>query len=298
MRLLNTAIKMSLVCLIASLIARFLSLDYWITAGLLALLSIQLTRKDSMTVAIKRLVDAFFGLFLATILFIAFGYNFVVFSAFVLIFAYISWVMKMPEGIVPTLVLVTHLFNEGSFSFALLINAIALMVIAIGVALLFNLFYPASGEKEFRGYIRSIDQLLKDHLYMFSLLLRDTVNTADYQIHYNMLNKKINDAIDEAKLIDKDILFANDHRYLSYLEMRKEQINYVSHMYQHAMKIEYPHPFTTQIALFVQDLSMDIGLFNKAKDQINKLTEVRNNYKTSELPQTREAFETRAMLYQ
>lgn len=50
MRILHTAIKMTLVTVMAGLISKWIGLDYWLTGGVLALLSIQLTKKDSITI--------------------------------------------------------------------------------------------------------------------------------------------------------------------------------------------------------------------------------------------------------
>lgn len=298
MRILNTAIKMALACLIASLIAQFLGFQYWITSGVIAVLSIQLTKKDSFTVAIKRSLDAILGLLGATLFFVVFGYHFWVFSIFVLVFAYASFKLKIQEGIVPVLVLVTHLMAFGTFSLSLLLEEFAIMFIAVGVVLLFDLFYPISYQKEFNEHTKEIDRLLADHIFMFSLLLKDKVVKSDCEIHYQKLSERMAQAIQHAKLLDKDLLFQNDHSYLSYLEMRNAQKNHVNHMYQHATKIETSHPFILEIAYFVEQLSYDIGYYDKASGQLEKLNTLKLAYKKSDLPKTRPEFETRAMLYQ
>lgn len=298
MRLLHTAIKMSLVGVLASLIARFLLLDYWLTAGILAILSIHLTKRDSLILSVKRLFDAFYGIILSTLMFLAFGYHFWVYSLFVFIFAYTSWVLKIGEGIVPALVLVTHLLIEGSFSTGVILNASLLLIIALGIATLFNIIYPTSSEKELNGHVSTVDQLIRDHLFMLSILLKDPEYHDEYFRHYAMLDKKIQRTIDIVELVDKDLLFQNDHSYLAYFHMRKEQTSYIRHMYQQALKIQKLHPYAIQISEFVKDLSYDIGLYNKAIAQIRKLDLLQKWYKDATLPETREEFEIRATLYQ
>jgi uncharacterized membrane protein YgaE (UPF0421/DUF939 family) len=298
MRILNTAVKMALVSLISSLFARLLDLDFYLTAGLLALLSIHLTRKDSLDVTLKRLIDALLAISLASFMFLLFGYHFLVYSIFVLIFAYLSWVLKMPEGIVPALVLVTHLLNAGEFSLSVLVNTLALMFVALIVALPFNVFYPTVGIKKAQNYVNVIDGLLKDHLFMFSLLLKDIIEPVEYQKHHELLEVRITDVLKEARLVDKDILFLNDHRYLSYLEVRNMQFKHVNNMVRHALKIKENHPVAKEISEFIKEISYDVGLFNMAKPNLDKLEFLRQKYKLSTLPETRIEFETRAMLYQ
>lgn len=298
MRLLHTAIKMTIVGVLASLLASLLNVNFSITAGIIAILCINLTKRDSLTMSGKRLVGVLFGLILSTLLFLAFGYNFIVFSIFIFIYAYSSWVLKMPEGIVPGLVLVSHLLNEGTFSFSVLLNAVYIMLIAVGISTVFNILYPTISEKELNRHVESIDQLIRDHLYMLSLLIKDPGYKEEYYRHFQMLDRKISNLIDQVEIVDKDILFINDHRYLSYFHMRKEQASYIRHMYQQALKIQTIHPFAKDISTFILELSYDIGLYNRAITQLRKLDVMQKGYKNSELPKSRDEFETRSSLFQ
>lgn len=180
----------------------------------------------------------------------------------------------------------------------MLYNELSLIFIAIGIATLFNMFYPASSEKELEMHVDSIDHLVADHLYMLSLLLKDPDYNEEYYRHYNFLDHKIQEFIDIVELVDKDLLFQNDHSYLAYFHMRKEQTNYIRHMYQQALKIKKLHPFALEISKYVVTVSQDIGLYNKAVAQLRALDELQKQYKTSTLPKTREEFEIRATLYQ
>lgn len=298
MRLLNTAIKMSLVGVITSLVARFFGLEYWLTAGVLAILSIHLTKRDSLVISLRRLSGSLFALILATLFFLGFGYEFLVYSIFVFIFAYTSWMLRVSEGIVPGLVLVTHLLSRGTFDAKLLLNEILILVIAIGIASIFNIIYPTSSEKELNDHILSIDQMIRDHLYMLGLLLKDPSFSEEYYRHYSLLDRKIAKTIDIVELVDKDLLFSNDHSYLAYFHMRKEQSAYIRHMYNHALKIKSTHPIALEISKYVIQLTDHIGIYNKAIHQLKVLGEMQTKYKESPLPATREEFEIRASLYQ
>ena len=206
MRLLHTAIKMTVVGVIASLLANLFSLDYWITAGIIAILCINLNKMDSLTTSLKRLFGVLFGLTVSTLLFLAFGYNFLVFSIFIFIYTFTSWMLKMPEGIVPGLVLVSHLLNRGSFSFPVLLNAVAIILLAVGVSTIFNILYPTTSEKELNRHVESVDQLIRDHLYMLSILLKDPGYKEEYFRHFQLLDHKITKLIDLVEIVDKDIL--------------------------------------------------------------------------------------------
>lgn len=298
MRILNTTIKMTLVGVITSLIARALGIDYWLTAGIVAILSISLTKRDSITSSLRRVVDAIFGLMLSTLMFIAFGYTFLVFSIFTFLFVYVSFKLKLQEGIILSLVLVSHLLIEEAFNFNMIGNELAILFIAVGVAMIINTFYPQSSEKVLDRHVQSVDQLIRDHLFMLSLLLKDPEYHEEYYRHYAMLDRKIQSTIDEVELVDKDLLFQNDHSYLAYFHMRKEQSSYIRHMYQHALKIKNLHPYAQEISEYVKTLANDIGLYDRATGQLKRLDLLMQHYKQAQLPQTRDEFELRASLYQ
>lgn len=298
MRLLSTAIKMTFVGIVASLIAKSLTLEYWATTGIVGILSISLTKKDTLFSSFRRLIDALFGLMLATLMFLAFGYEFWVFGIFMFIFAYFSLTFKLQEGLVLTLVLVVHLLQHGRFDMYMIGNELLILFIAIGLAIIVNFVYPQSSEKRMIEHIVHIDGLIKDHLFMLSILLRDPEYQDEYHQHFIVLDKKINVTMDQIELYDKDLIFFNDHAYLAYFHMRREQSSYIRHMYQHALKLKYPHPFTHEISGFIKQLSYDIGQFDKATTQLRNLTTLREHYKQTTLPQTREEFELRASLYQ
>ncbi len=298
MRILHTTIKMSLVGIITSLVTRELGLEYWLTAGIVGLLSISMTKRDSLYSSARRVVDAIFGLMLSTLMFISFGYVFWVYAIFIIIFTFVSFKLKLNEGVVLSLVLVSHLLSEGEFNFNMIGNELAILLIAVGIAMLFNIFYPQSSEKELDKHVHSIDQLIRDHLFMLSILLKDPMYHDEYYRHFSVLDRKINQTIDEVELVDKDLLFSNDHSYLAYFHMRKEQSSYIRHMYQQALKIKQLHPFAMDISDYVKELANDIGLYDRATGQLKRLDLLMQYFKNSQLPTSREEFELRASLYQ
>lgn len=298
MRIFHTALKMTLVTLIAGLISKWIGLDYWLTGGVLALLSIQLTKKDSLIIAFRRIIDVFFGMILSILLFVIFGYEFWVFIAVVLIFSLVSFKLNISEGIVPALVIVTHLLAFGEFSFSFIVEESLLVIISIGTATLFNTLYPSLGESELIKYIHKIDQYIRDHLLMLSFLIKDPLHATTYNDHYMNLEVELKKVIHQIELLDKDLLFQNNQNYLSYAYMRKTQATYMKHMYDQASKIACVHENAIEISNFIKDLSHDVGLYDQSITPIKNIDALLEKYRSSELPKTRKEFESRAILYQ
>ncbi|AUD65428.1 hypothetical protein BK011_06885 [Tenericutes bacterium MZ-XQ] len=298
MRIVHTTIKMTLVTLVAGLISRWIGLEYWLTGGILALLSIQLTKKDSMIIAAKRILDVFYAMFLSIFLFWLFGYEFWVFIVLVFILVLSSFYFKIQEGIVPALVVVTHFLVKGSFSFEFLIEESLLVIVSIGIAMIFNTFYPTGGEKVLIKYIETIDGYMKDHLMMLSFLVKDPEYHETYSSYYNQLEQKLKSIIQQVEITDKNILFQNDQSYLAYVYMRSTQARYLNHMFEQAVKVKCIHPYAEEIAIFIKKLCFAIGHYDEGQKHLNTIHEMLSKYRLSDLPKTRDEFESRAILYQ
>lgn len=72
--------------IVTILIAQFLHLDYAVSAGMITMLSILETKRQSFRVAFKRLVATLIGLLIAYILFNILGINLFVFGLIILVF--------------------------------------------------------------------------------------------------------------------------------------------------------------------------------------------------------------------
>ncbi len=297
-RFVHTTIKMSLALIITTLIAYSLNLENAITAGILAVLFVQLTRKDSYINATKRIVDGLIALGLSTGFFLIFGYHLWGFMVFSIIFIGLSFALKISVGIVPSLVLVTHLLLEDSFSSAMLINAILLLIISAAIAMILNLVYPLNTYKYLSDTIKQIDHLTRQELSYLSEALNDLSLRKKANEKHIAIYAELKKSLDNAELMDKDLLFDNDHRHIAYIRMRHAQMERINRMYDLTLNIHTPHENAKKIAAYIDELVNDIGEKNKATFQLEKLNALKAHFKKSALPENRDAFETRAILFQ
>lgn len=295
---LTVVLQMTITAIVSYLIAYALKLDYAITAGILAILSTQLTKKESFSVAVKRSLDTVLGLSLASLMFVFFGYNVWVFWLFTFIFTVLSFTLNIEIGLVSVLVLVSHLLSHGEFSINVLVNEFAIMGIAIVVVLIYDLAFPSPSTKEFKVIIDEIDAVQKEHMDVIVQFLKKEINEFETNKHYKESLKLFNENYNKAIILDKDLLFQKDNQYLSYLEMRKRQMNNVNHIYQHGLKLTIEHENLNMIITFIEELILHVGYADQATSQKEKLKEMQTYYKKTKLPKTRDEFETRAMLYQ
>lgn len=103
-------IKMTVGFIAGMLIAKSLQLPYFYTAGVIAVLSLEPTRKVSLESGIIRIIDSLLALGLASLLFHSFGFDVVVLFIFVALFIPLSFLFRIDRGIVVSLVLVSQIY--------------------------------------------------------------------------------------------------------------------------------------------------------------------------------------------
>ena len=297
-RRIHLSIQMVLAGILTTLIAYFLELQYWQTSGVIAVLSINYTKKDTIKVAFNRLKDVVLALGLSTLLFYMIGYNLSVYLVFMVIFIVVSWVLNISEGIVVSLVLINHIWPLGHFDSALLLNEVYIFLLALVIALSINLLYPNYNLKKLDKNMALIDQYIQEHTFMLSLVLKDIAGYPIYKEHYNKIVAILDPLIIEADLLRKDQVLKKNYRYAEYLHMRKRQLEALNRMYDLTIRMKSSEPIIDEIAAYVKDLCYDIGSSNKAVEHLIKLEKYHQELETRALPKSRNEFITRAVLYQ
>lgn len=294
----HTIIKMALAMILTTLMALALQLTFAMTAGILAVLSIQLTKTDSFLVAFKRLLSAMAALILASGFFVLIDFSVWVFLGFSVGFIVLSFLLKLEAGIVPSLVLSSQLLQAGTWSWGILWDSLSILLLAVTVALAVNLLYPSHPSNILKKYTLTFDQYVRDALKLLSEVLLERQTTDDIKSVFTTLMDAFDARLKEAELANKDVLFDTDRFAISYLRMRHGQMLRLERMMSLALALKASHPHREAIGDYLVVLIEDIGLENKATAQKEKLTNLLDTFRQSALPATRLDFETRAILFQ
>lgn len=292
-----TTIKLVIVAVVSATIAYLAGFTDYILVGTIGILSVSLTKQDTIKDNVKRYIDVLLGLVLSALIFLVFGFNIYALILFLTIFIFLSYIFKINIGLIPALVLVKHLFDAHDISSLFMLERFGIITISVGSALVLSLLYPEFYNKRMEYYVNEVDNRLKDHLYMLAIYLVQRDNGPEYVKHYDLLNIKISELILAAETSDKDKLFDNDHRYLAYLYMRRNQLGYINNMYHSVKRIEKHHKYEKVISEYIKVLVEDIGIDDKATNQLKMLEDMKFKFREESLPKTRPEFETRALLF-
>ena len=298
MRHLHTAIQMIIVGLTTTLLAVAFNLEYAYTSGVIAILSINMTKKETIKVALRRTYGVLIALLVSTLFFVSFGYELWVYLIFIILFILALWILNIPEGIVVSLVLVIHLLTKKEFDIYLLLNELAIYGLGLVIALAVHLLYPKVNAKKIAKQVTQIDEYIKDHMFALSLYLKDLEGYEVYQKHAAHIKDSLTKALNEAETFEKNQVMSVSFDYRRYLLMRSQQLSILDHIYKLTSMIQSKEPITTDISAFVLNVCQDIGVENKATSQKKALKVFRDTLTKTELPKSRTEFESRAILYQ
>ena len=293
----SRTLKTGIGATIAISIAMTFGLKYGTAAGIITILSIQNTKRQSINLAIQRMGACFLALFLSTALFEILGFNSVVFGVFLMLFISLASMFKLKEGIVVSSVLVTHLLVEKTVTTALIVNEVALMTIGISVALLLNLYMP-SIEKKIKEDQVYIEDYIREILCHMSVALRQCAVSVKEEQLFSNLETRLILGRERAYRNLNNTLFSDSSYYVKYMDMRVQQLHALNNMRKHFERFSISYTQSMMIADFTLRVSESIHEYNTAEGLLKSLKLLRESFLTMELPKTREEFENRAMLYQ
>lgn len=281
-------------------IAQSLGLANFTAAGILTLLCIQKSRKQSISAAVSRAIACVASIIMSTLLFEAIGYKPYAFLILLLVFIPFAVWINVKEGIASSIVIVMHVYIHSHLEWAFLLNEVYIIMIGLGVALLINWYMP-SQDREISLLRQRIDGLfvtilhemavyLKNHEHMWSghelLTLSDELKKARYLATLEAENNR------RARRKDGiDYLSYFDHKQRQF-ELLQKMLPFISRIHSHG-ELEQ----SVRIGDFVERLSENLYQQSEAEELAQQLSRIRHFHKKTPLPDTREQFEDRANLF-
>lgn len=282
---------------IAIYIASFFNLSYATAAGIITILSVQNTKKDSIKLAAIRLGSTTLALLISSIIFYIFGFSAFSFGLYLLIFIPLASRLSMGDGIVMSSVLVTHLLIEKSISLSWMLNEYGLLIIGAGIALILNIHMP-SIEKEIKGDQERVECLMKKILINLSEGVRGEVAILDEENFYSDLDKTLKEGYKRAEILAHNNLTRDYNYYVKYMSMRRKQFESLKYMKNHISRVNKFYKQNNLIAALTELVSYEFDELNTGEELILDLEIYLKEFRSQELPKTREEFENRSSLYQ
>lgn len=288
--------KMSLAFFLAMSIAQMSSFQYAASAGIVAILTIQNTKKETLLICLKRILSFFVSLLSALFVFSLMGYNAFSFSVFLIIFIGFSFLFHLEDGIAMNAVITTHYLIEKSMSLYWIQNEMAIFMIGMSIGILINLYMP-SRQHQIRQSLERLDNQIKEILIRMSRCLMKEKKTGLLYQTFDDLLLKIDDMLLKAYEQMNNQLWKDTKYEVDYLLMRKRQLLVLKDIYDLMIQIEFNGKQVLLISQYFKEMAKEYHENNDVSHLKTNFDQLRWHFQQDELPKTRHEFENRAILY-
>lgn len=287
--------KIAFGSMMAIIIAQFIGLAYSTAAGIITLLSIQNTKKETIFVAMRRVASFVAAFIIAGVTFTLGGYRPLTFGIFLLIFVAVSYKFKLEDGISMNAVLMTHILVEQSIGVNWIINETLLLFIGSSIGVILNLYMPRM-EEDVIAFQRNVEETTKRIIENIASgingeALNDKENNFKYLFDVLKVAKK------KAYENMNNTLIGDTQYYIDYIAMRKTQTRILKKIYENIKLLSSIPKQSKPVSKFISKISLTYAEHNDAQDLIEELNVLKKYMKDEPLPATREEFENRAILF-
>jgi len=282
----------------ATLLAGQLTLDFPTSAGIIAMLSLLGTQRQTFYVAWKRIMTAVIGVIICLVVFNVFGYHIIALGIFELIFIPLAFLLKAKDGIVVNTVIAMHYLSYGVITPENIMNEMALLGIGIGFGIILNLHMP-DHEPHLIHAQEEIEETMKQFFLSISKELQEMkwVYGPD-DIAFKALEQKIKYAKNKAINAQENFIFTDRHDYVSYFQMRLDQFYWMLYMQQHFEKIFVTQKEAMTLSRFTFDMAHQFTPKNDASLLLLELQGMREDFLRKDIPKEMMIFENYASLFQ
>ncbi len=289
--------KTAVAAVAAMYIANGADLSYPLSAGLLAVLGVDVTRKRGIVSATQRFVASVVGLLIGTALFLLFGFQTWVIGLFILLAYPLLARVKLKDGIITSSVIVLHVFTEGRVHMEILLNEIVLLVIGLGCATIVNMIYMPGAEDRLADMRVRTEMLFSAIFQAFARHLRNPHTMWD-GMEYSDAAAAVERGLALATRADENSLFRHEQYWQVYFHMRRTQLESIGRMMGMVAQIYDKLPQAVLTAQVFEELSEDVKAdvyTGRAEAELKELEAV---FRAMALPATREEFELRSAVLQ
>ncbi len=290
------SIKIALAAVFSIAVAAELGLRYSATAGIITVLSIQNTKRETLRSARNRTLAFLCALLLAAGAFQLLDFTFMAFAAYLLLFSLICLYAGWGEAIAMDSVLITHFLSEQSMSASLIVNETGLLLIGTTAGVLVNL-HLRKKESTFQKIADDVDLQIKEILKNMAHWLLKEDKSGYGPDCLKQLQKSLKLARICALNNYNNSLMKKDTYEMDYIRMREQQSILLKEIYENIKSISYLPKQAEQVAKLLEGIERGYHKNNTVEGLLQDLNLLFMDIKQQELPVSREEFEARALLF-
>lgn len=290
-------LKIAVGSCMAVAVAKFFELPYATSAGIVTLLTVQNTRRDTIRLAAERLLSFLLSVLLVFVCFRYIGkLEWVNYGVYIFLMVHVCYFFGWENTISVNAVMGTHYLLTPDYSLNFAASELAVIAIGTALALLMNWHMP-SNLKILREDIRKAEDDMQQVLQELACYLEGKLDGAHIWLDLDQLEQSIHRGLDRAHEHAHNTLSEEDHYYIEYMEMRLQQCALLQAIRHRVWKIDGMPEQAKIISDYLRYLAPYVHEKNIPDRQSADLQQVFDQMKQQPLPESRDEFESRAILY-
>ncbi len=288
--------KISIAVAMAIGIANLLHLEFAISAGIVAILTILPTKRETVKTAAERLLAFLIAMGIAYVCFEVLGTNQWAFMVYILPYAFICCLKKWNAAIAMNSVLISHFISLGSMNVHTITNELLIFGVGVGIGIFMNL-HLQSDRTAIRTLKKQTDEQIAKILERMGERINDK-NLTDYNGEcFKALEHIIRDAKNTAEINYKNQLKSQRDKDAEYISMRNRQYSVLREMYKMVSTLEATPRTARVIADFFDNMAEAFHENNDCKLLLEQFRKMDAYMEEQPLPENRQEFEDRARLF-
>ena len=291
-----TALKITVAAAVACYIADLIGLQFGVSAGIVAILSVLPTKKETVRTAIDRLLAFLAALMIAFCCYGVLGFNLTAFCLYLLVFLIFCRLLGFYSAMAMDSVLISHFLTMGNMDVHSVLNEAGLFLIGTLMGIAVNLTLRKDSKKT-EELMQKTDEKIRHILLRASERIMD----ADLKDYDGTCLVELDDLLDKSykqALTDyKNDLIDPVDIDLKYIGMRRKQGEILSEIYRNVSEIKTTPDTAATISAFLRKISDQYGRENDVTGLLDETYKMIRRFKELPLPETREEFEDRARLF-
>jgi uncharacterized membrane protein YgaE (UPF0421/DUF939 family) len=294
-------------CTLAIFLCNVLGLNNASSAGIITLLSLQNTKKETVFTALRRGWAFAMAVLIAFGCFSLLGYTLLAFGAYILIFVFVCRVFALENAIAICSVLVTHFWLSKNMAWVLIWNEALLLFLGAGIGILLNLFLPRQigtirkgqrqVEEQFRRILSQMAQNIVTGISGEEHYPANTTITEEIENRFAALEQTLLQVQKHAEAVAGNTLTMDARYYSQYSEMRNNQVNVLRRMQEDISRLRCIPEQAYPIAMLLEETAASFHEYNNSELLLDRVHALREDFRESDLPKERAEFEDRAMLF-
>ena len=289
-------IKIAGASILSILLATIFHLDFAVSAGIITILTIQPTKRETLQTAAGRCYAFIAALAIAFTSFTLFGYTLTAFMIYLFFFILCCQLFGWYSSMAMNSVLISHFLTFGNMNLTSILNEIFIFTIGVGIGIIANLHLRKNA-----GYILKLQQETDTQIKQILKKMSERIMYQDVSDYNEQSFRELKSSLRKAQAIAdqnyKNQFDKNDTYGIDYLQMRDKQYHVLYEMYKSTRTLE-----TTPItAKTVSDLFLEISenyhRNNTATELLEHFYKIQKEMKEKPLPTKRKEFEDRARLF-